>query len=148
MAVSWQAPLVLLAFADILAAAPSLDDVPVWEAHPGDDLPAEAIVLLNTDGDQEWAALGRHRRDEKFVIRGSVFVVASGADHDAIRSAILRAHTIADNVAAIVLADPTLGGAVRVAAFKSMRMDSGANTKSRWSEATFELACDVRVQDT
>jgi hypothetical protein len=145
---SWFAPLVLLSFADLLAAAPALEGIAVWEAHPGDDLPKEAIVLLNADGDQEWAALGRHSREETFVIRGSVFVVQDGATHEAIRTAITRAHTIAKNVADVVIADPTLGGAVRVAEFKAQRIDGGANVKSRWSEATFEVACGVRIQSS
>lgn len=67
-------------------------------------------VIVGDSGDeeasQEWAGIGGGRREERFVIPITVYVLRPG---DNARQALERAMALTDTIAALLLADPYVG---------------------------------------
>lgn len=156
MATTSRAFAAMRAFKALLDADPTLiaAEVVVFTARPGaqqggEHLPDQAIVMYGWDADQEWAALGRESREERFEIPCSCVVTRDGASEAVVQE-------VQDAITVIIAAIETalrpqdtgvsLSGTVRTAEFADAKAHQGFNDKSRWCEIEFTIRCAVRLR--
>lgn len=98
----------------------------------------ESIHVGNIRGEQEPYALGTNRpREEQFTIE----LVATAAGRKNQREVTRRAYEIAALVEAALLADETLGGAVRYAAIASSELREGVTgDKGRYAYIDYRVS--------
>lgn len=124
---------------DLLLAEPALAGVQVTSGHLGADSAPESLQLVSTPADQEWGALGKLRREERFRVQAIAWVSKPGANEAVIRAARARAFELLAEVEALLRTDPTVNGVVRVAALVSYELDQGASPQGRWCQIDFEI---------
>lgn len=113
-------------------------ETPDWIAI-GYDPSSETAVEF----DRDWGALGQQRIEEDYSILCSL---RSGSGDEGITARRTAAFALLDIVSAAVAADPTLGGAVRVAAVYGQGSLSQAETGSGAAAGIrFRVACQVRI---
>lgn len=117
---------------------PETAETPDWIAigyDPGSELAVEF--------QREWGSLGQQRMEEDYSILCSL---RSGSGDEDITARRVSAFALLDIVSAAVAADPTLGGAVRVAAVFGPGSLAQAGTKSGAAAGIrFRVACQVRI---
>lgn len=117
---------------------PVTAETPDWVAI-GYDPSSETAV----DFDREWGAIGQQRIEEDYSILCSL---RSGSGDEGITARRAAAFALLDVVSAAVAADPTLGGAVRVAAVYGSGSLSQAETGTGAAAGIrFRVACQVRI---
>ena len=135
----------LLAFQAMLEARPGLADVDVFTAHPGDDLPPEAIVVDRVTTDQSWAALGRQRREEGFVVFVVLHIERPGAGEAVAIEVRDRVYTLKAEVEEALRADPSVSGSVRVADYARDELRQGTGDHVRWAQLEAQIDAKVRI---
>lgn len=113
-------------------------ETPDWIAV-GYDPTSETAVDFNRD----WAAIGAQRQEEDFDILCSL---RSGSGDEQISLRRAAAFALLDIVSAAVAMDPTLGGAVRLAAvFGSGSLTQAETGTGGAAGIRFRVACQVRI---
>lgn len=135
----------LIAFRALLEARPGLSGVGVFTAHPGDDLPPEAIVVDRVTTDQSWAALGRQRREEGFTVFVVLHIEKAGAGEAVATDARERVYAIKAEVEDALRADPSVGGTVRVADYARDELRQGTGDSVRWAQLEAQIGAAVRI---
>ncbi len=105
----------------------------------------EAIELWDTEADEDWRVLGNRRRGEKYRLHGSAYALKAGTGEATIRAVRDRAVAILDELKDVLADDPTLGGAVRVAALVRSRIDQDFNDSGRWCLIEFWVECEQHL---
>src|SRR5205085_2816910 len=117
---------------------PTSAETPDWVAigyDPGSE--------LAVDFDREWAALGAQRAEENYSILCSL---RSGSGDEALAARRTAAIGLLDTITTTVAADPTLGGAVRLAAVYGQGSLSQAETATGAAVGIrFRVACEVTI---
>lgn len=130
---------------DALAASADLSAVQVTFGEPDAHEEQEVVAMLGVgDVDEESAALGNERREERYRIDVGVKVHDPAGDS---RSVDTRCFAYADAVRAVVAANLTLGGTVRTAHVVSQRSD-GAQAAEGGGWVCFNLLaieCHARI---
>ena len=86
------------------------------------DAARESIQLGDVDGEQEWSALGKLAREERYTVDVMVWVIRPGSGED-----------------------PTLGGVARVSAIRRPEVTEGANPEGRVCRIDFRVAVEKRL---
>jgi hypothetical protein len=148
--VSTAIPAAITALISTIQAASGLTGVTVHDGKPetaetpdwiavGYDPQAETAV----DFDREWAALGQQRMEEEFAI---YCTLRSGSGDEVMSTRRARAFALLDIVSAAVAANPTLSGAVRVAAVHGQGSLLQAETGSGAAAGLrFRVDCQARI---
>jgi len=105
----------------------------------------EAIELWETEADEDWRTLSNRRRGEKYRVHGGIYALRGGGDEATIRAARARATAILDELKDLLADDPTLGGAVRVAALVRSRIDQDFTDSGRWCLIEFWVECEQHL---
>lgn len=117
---------------------PVTAETPDWIAI-GYDPSSETAVEFN----REWGAIGQRRMEEDFTILCSL---RSGSGDEQISTRREAAFDLLDVVSAAVAADPTLGGAVRVAAvFGNGSLAQAGTGSGAAAGIRFGVACQNRI---
>lgn len=138
------------AFATMRALKTQLEDraglagVSIYTAHPGKNLPKRAITMLGFDATQNWAALGRHSRDEEFRISCSVYCELPGASEAVVQDLQDDANAIVSEVEKQLRDDPEINSTVRQSSLVEMEGNQGFDTEGRWCEVTFQIEARSR----
>lgn len=133
---------------DLAARLPlrlGLSDVKVFTSPQGDNTPDEAIVFIGVDGDQEFAALGRDKRNERYDINGGIWIQKPGADEETAVAARNRAYAILGELENELRAVPTLNGIVITIELKGHDLNQGATQKDRRVALDFRLHVFARI---
>lgn len=130
-------------------ADPDVGEVTVLWGMPGEDVPTDVVWVGGVEPvDQDAAALGQRRRDERYRIPVFVDVVVPGADPAA---ANRRAGTLARLVEEVVGDAPTLDGALyddgsaEVGGIEAVIETQQANERSCIAVWRVWVACRARV---
>ena len=135
----------LLALKALLEARAGLSGVGVFTAHPGDELPPEAIVVDRVTTDQSWAALGRQRREEGFTTYLVLHIEKAGAGEAIATDARERVYSIKAEVEDALRADPSVSGTVRVADYARDELRQGTGDRGRWAQLEAQIDAKVRI---
>lgn len=140
---------VVTAFFDALKASiearPALSGVGVFTAHPGDELPAGAIVIDRVTTDQSWAALGRSRREESFTVFVVIHIAQAGAGETVATEVRERVYAIKAEIETALRDDPSVGGTVRVADYARDELRQGTGTGTRWAQLEAQIDARQRI---
>lgn len=103
----------------------------------------ESVNILNVEGEQAWAGLGKLAKDEVYTVTVLVIVIREGQQT---KSAVERAYTIAAQVEDVLGDDPTLGGTCRVAALDNpFDLEVGASDATRSALLTLGVRVEARI---
>lgn len=105
----------------------------------------EALELWETEADEDWRVLGARRRAERFRIHGGIYAIRAGSSETVIRAARDRAVAILDELKDCLSDDPTIDGAVRVAALVRNRVDQSFSDQGRWCLIEFWVECESHL---
>lgn len=140
-------PTVKGALLEHLSAA--LPDVQVTWSTPTDGPGPEWVRIGNVIGDQDAAALGRQRREERYRVEVLVSVVRPEIEEP--QEVAERAFAILAEIEDDVRADETLGidlpGAAQFVWARIEKTDlvEGLGGGERWAEVTVHVACVARI---
>ncbi len=126
-------------------ARAGLAGVQVAAANPGKRLASEAIVMLGYESEQEWAAIGRQRRDQTVSVATSIYVEQEGTTLAVAKACRLRIKALTVEIENALRGDPTVGGLVRVAAFMDGALEQGYSDRARWAELMAHISCQARI---
>lgn len=138
-------PVVMDALYDALTArqAGALNGVRVNYGPALPDPGRESVNILNVEGEQAWAGLGKLAKDEVYTITVLVIVIREGQQT---KSAVERAYVIAAEVEDVLGDDPTLGNTCRVAAVDSpFDLEVGASDTTRSALLTIGVRVEARI---
>jgi hypothetical protein len=135
----------LVALKAMLEAREGLSGVGVFTAHPGDELPREAIVVDRVTTDQSWAALGRQRREEGFTTYLILHIEKAGAGEGVATDVRERVYAIKAEVEDALRADPTVSETVRVADYARDELRQGTGDRARWAQLEAQIDAKVRI---
>ena len=135
----------LLALKAMLEARPGLSGVGVFTAHPGDELPREAVVVDRVTTDQSWAALGRQRREEGFAVFLVLHIEKPGAGEAIATDARERVYAIKAEVEDALRADPSVSESVRIADYARDELRQGTGDGVRWAQLEAQVDAKVRL---
>jgi hypothetical protein len=138
-------PAFLTAWRAAMQARPGMAGVGVFTAHPGDELPAEALVVDRVTTEQSWAALGRLKREEQFTAFVVCHVAKAGAGEDVAAQARARAYALTGELADALRADPGVAGTVRVAAYVRDELRQGTGNGTRWAQVEVQVEAQQRI---
>lgn len=117
---------------------PVTAETPDWIAIGYDPSSEEAVEF-----ERSWAQLGQQRQEEDYSI---LCTLRSGSGDQALAARRLAAFALLDIVSAAVAADPTLGGAVRVAAvFGAGSLNQAETGTGAAAGIKFRVACETRI---
>lgn len=140
----------ITALCSLLSAAPALSGVSVHDGPPMTAETPEWIAVGFSPGEPtaveltyEWAQIGAQRHEEHYDILCSL-VTNSGDEGMPARRA--RAIALRDAVAAVLTANPTLSGAVRIAHMSSAQLVQEETSQGASAGFTFRVSCQARVQ--
>lgn len=114
---------------------------------PGADEAPEVVAQLGFgDADEEWAALGQGRSEERYALR--VVIKVHHPDADSAKDVQERAFELYDRIRDAVAADVTLGGTVRWAKVRRPASDGVLRAAGGGWGTYIELdvACAARIQ--
>lgn len=138
--------------ADLLAARAAIDGnalegvaVRSAAALRADASTREAIELWDTEADEDWRVLGNRRRAEKYRLHGGIYAIKAGNSETVIRAVRDRALAILNELKDTVSDDPTLDGAVRVAALVRSRIEQDFTDAGRWCLIEFWVECEAHL---
>lgn len=107
----------------------------------------EHLMLLEVpEGGQQWQTLGNRAREEEGLVCGRIYVAKAGVDETTITAARDRAYVLLGTLEAVLVADPTWGGAVRTSWLSRHDMGQAAINQARACEIDFELSFKVRLR--
>ncbi len=109
------------------------------------DAARESIQLGDVDGEQEWSALGKLAREERYTVDVMVWVLRPGSDEADFREVRARAFAIFAEVEDFLRADPTVGQIARVSAIRRPEVTEGANPEGRVCRIDFQVAFERRL---
>lgn len=139
----------ILATVTLLKAAAALSGVPVFDGVPTEETP-EWIAVGWSPGEPtaaeinyEWAQIGAQRHEEHYDLLCSLATASGDIDLPARRA---RAQALRDAVAAVLTANPTLSGAVRVAHMSAAQLVQELPASGSTAGFTFRISCQARVQ--
>ncbi len=138
-------PALLTALAGRLRNRAGLAGVAVATAPDAAGTPAEVIEFLDTAQDQEFAALGGRRREERYEVRGAIFVARLGAGEATATEARERAYALLAEIENELRADPTVGGAIQTAEVARVNLQQGASPDGRLAALEFWLRVRARI---
>ncbi len=134
------------ALVDGLAGRPALAGVQVVSAPlTAKDAARESIQLGDVDGEQEWSALGKLAREERYTVDVMVWVVRPGSDEAVFRDVRGRAFALFAEVETFLRSDPTVGNVARVSAIRRPEVTEGANPEGRVCRIDFQVAVEKRL---
>lgn len=134
------------ALVDGLLARAGLAGVQVVSAPlTSKDAARESIQLGDVDGEQEWSALGKLAREERYTVDVMVWVIRPGGDEGVVRDVRGRAFAIFAEVEDFLRADPTVFSVARVSAIRRPEVTEGANPEGRVCRIDFQVAVEKRL---
>lgn len=133
--------------AERLPRRPGLQGISFTTSPRGKALPKKCIVLLGIDGDQDWAGLGRLKRDETYEIVGFAYVELPGATEAAAVKARDEAYALLAEIEDELRTVPHLkdGGPVITIEMKGHDLDQGFAEKDRWTQLHFRIRVHARI---
>jgi hypothetical protein len=135
----------LVALKALLVARPGLAGVGVFLAHPGDELPPEALFVDRVTTEQEWAALGRLRRDEAITAFVVCHVIKAGAGEEVATAARARLDDLQAELEDALRTDPSVSGTVRQAAYVRDELRQGTGANGRWASLEGQVVAQARI---
>jgi len=137
------APVLKAALFTALGARAGLSGVTISYGAPLPSAPREFIALGDISGSQEFAALGALRKDETYTLTVYCSVLREGNQQ---QTCTERAFTLASELEDLLRADPTVGGAVRVAQLaQPFALEEFANDQARQSVLTLGVEATQRI---
>ncbi len=140
------APALKKALKTALLARPGLQGVQLSWDQPTDKEERETIVLGDIDETQDWAPFGQLKKDEDYNLEIIVLVTAGFLDD---REELAdRAMDLLEEIASQLRSDPTVGGAINIAAqIIGFKQQSLANSAEGWSQSviTSHVRCMSRI---
>ncbi len=135
----------LVALKALLVARTGLAGVGVFTAHPGDDLPPEALYVDRITTEQEWAAIGRQRREETVTAFVICHVAKPGAGEDIATAARARVRELKAELEDALRADPGVSESVRVAHYAGGELRQGMDASARWASLEARIVAQQRI---
>jgi hypothetical protein len=139
----------IIALVSLLQAAPALSGVSVFDGPPTEEV-AEWIAVGWSPGEvtaaditYEWAGLGAQRNEETYDLLCSL---ATSSGDVAVATRRARAIALRDAVAAVLTANPSLSGAVRIAHLSRAQLLQELPGTGSSAGFTFRVSCAARVQ--
>ena len=105
----------------------------------------ESINILGTQGDQEWASLGRLAKNEIYTVNMMILVIREGQQT---QPAVERAYELlaeVENQLRESSTSPTMSGTVRVAAVSTVNLEVGASDTTRSALLTIGVRVESRI---
>lgn len=103
----------------------------------------ESVNILNVEGEQAWAGLGKLAKDEVYTVTVLVIVIREGQQT---KDAVERAYAIAAQVEDVLGDDPTLSDTCRVAALDNpFDLEVGASDTTRSALLTLGVRVEARI---
>jgi hypothetical protein len=135
----------LLALKAQLQARSGLAGVGVFTAHPGDDLPPEALYVDRVTTEQEWAAIGRGKREEAVTAFVICHVAKPGAGEDVATAARARVGELKAELEDALRTDPGVSDSVRVAQYAGDELRQGMDASARWASLEARIVARQRI---
>lgn len=140
----------IVALCSLLSAAPALSGVTVHDGPPMSAETSEWIAVgfspgeaVAVDATYEWAQIGAQRHEEHYDILCSLVTNSGDEGMPARRT---RAVALRDAVAAVLYANPTLSGAVRIAHMSAAQLVQEQTPQGASAGYTFRVSCAARIQ--
>lgn len=132
----------------LLQVAPALSGVSVFDGVPTEETPEWVAVgwspgeTTAADITYDWAQIGAQRHEEQYDLLCSLATSSGDSDLPTRRG---RAIALRDAVAAVLTANPTLSGAVRVAHMTRAQLVQELPGTGSSAGFTFRVSCQARV---
>jgi hypothetical protein len=140
----------ILALTSLLGAAPSLSGVSVFDGPPTSAETPDWITVgwspgetAAVDVEYAWAEIGAQRHEERYDI---LCCLATTSGDEAMPARRARALAIRDAIAAVLFANPTLSGAVRIAHMSAAQLVQDETEQGASAGFTFRVNCQARIQ--
>lgn len=106
------------------------------------DTQREFVLLGNAEGDEDWFALGKQRKNERMK---QYVVIRVNVVNDVQVAATSRAFELFGVVETVMRTDPTVGNTVTSAQVKGWKLRKQGNAQGRWAELTVTLQVDYAL---